>query len=100
MKQYAFIRFLFICSILVSCGEKISRISFKGNDYEVLYYHGNATSSDYIKIRKNGKTQYFDRVNNDSIESIIVNDRGLSVVFYHLNELDVTQSFRDTLTVK
>ena len=52
MKQYAFIRFLFICSILVSCGEKISRISFKGNDYEVLYYHGNATSSDYIKIKK------------------------------------------------
>lgn len=100
MNKYTFLLTIFLLFIFSACGKSIAKIAFKKNNYEVLYYYGNATSSDYLKVKHNGETKYFERVSTDSIESIIINENSISII---LNYTDFTTNEtikRDTLIIK
>lgn len=102
MRKYKINIFILISIGLCACGNKleIANLTFKKDNYEILYYYGNALSSNYLKIKKNGETKYFNRISTDSIESIYVTDKKLCIIldYYACDTKEVSD--RDTIIIK
>ncbi len=90
--KYVF--FLFIMCVS-SCSEKqLAKISFRGNCYEMLYDYGNATSAEYLIIKKDGVVITNYKNASDSIEKIVLGKKNYAILVYSYDKQIVR---RDTV---